>query len=117
MFIFVNESVSSEIEYIGTSVRLKPEQIDFLKKIDSNSNSNAIRIIIDRYIKQTRIMTFDKYLPVFAVGFLLIGIGTLLPNIYIGLTSIAVGIFMIFYSLYMYNRYRLKYEKGEKINK
>ena len=112
MFYLVSDTVSSTIEYIAISVKLKTEQLDFLKKIDTNT-SNAIRIIIERYMDQTRYMNFEKYLPVFAFGLAFIIIGSILQNLYVSLSSIFTGVFLMGFSIYMYNRGRERYDKGD----
>jgi len=109
----VNDTSISEKYYIRINVTLKPEHIDFLKRIDQDNYSRAARIVIDRYIKQTRFFNFEKYLPVFAVGFAFIIIGSILQNFYVSLTSILTGAFMMLYSGWMYSKNKLKYNLGE----
>ena len=110
--LFVNDFSSPEKEFIRIHFQLNQTQIDFLNQIDSDSQSKALRILIDKYMKQTRLLSFEKYLITFAFGFLLIGVGTILPNLYISVSSMLTGIFMVGFSLYMYGKMRIKYEKG-----
>jgi len=84
-----------------------------LKKIDADNESKALRILIDRYIEQSRYMNFEKYLPVFAFGLAFIIIGSILQNLYVSLTSIFTGVFLMGFSIYMYNRGRERYDKGD----
>ena len=58
----MNNEPSSEIGLIQIHFRLKPEQIDFLKSIDPDNYSKALRTVIDNYRKRTKMMRFDKYL-------------------------------------------------------
>lgn len=107
------ESVLSELNFIRMSILLKPSHADYLKKIDGNNASNAVRILIDTFMKQKKLLSFEKYLTSFAFGLALVGIGSILPNIYISLTSMGTGLFCILFSLYMYGKTKIKYEKGE----
>ena len=109
----MNEPVSTENEYIRVHVQLKQNQIEFIKKIDTDNYSNAIRIIIDRYMIQSRYMNFEKYLPVFAFGLAFVIIGSILSNLYVSLSSIFTGVFLMGFSIYMYNRGRERYDKGD----
>ena len=61
----MNDESLSDFNLIRMQLRLKPEQIDFLKTIDKDNVSNALRILIDRYIKQTKMMKFDRFLLYF----------------------------------------------------
>ena len=107
------DDVLGEMNFIRMSLLLSPKHADYLKTIDRNNSSNAIRILIDTFMKQKRILSFEKYLTSFAFGLALIGIGSLLSNIYISLTSMGTGLFCIIFSITMYSRLRIKYEKGE----
>lgn len=107
------DELLGELNFVRMSLLLKPAHADFLKKIDSNNASNAIRILIDTFMKQKRMLSFEKYLSSFAFGLALIGIGSILPNLYISLTSMGTGLFCIIFSLAMYSRTRIRYEKGE----
>ena len=73
----MNDEPLSEIGLIQIHFRLKPDQIDFLKSIDSNNYSNALRTVIDNYRKQTKVMRFDKYL-LYLIFFLCIAVLTVL---------------------------------------
>lgn len=106
------EDVLSEFNYIRITIVLNPEYVDFLKTIDKNA-SGAVRKLIKNYMKQKRLLSFEKYLTSFAFGLALIGIGTILPNLYISLTSMGTGLFCIIFSLAMYSHSRIRYEKGE----
>ena len=108
----MNEPASSNDDSIIKSINIKTEHLDFLKKIDTNT-SNAIRIIIDRYMTQSRYMNFEKYLPVFAFGLAFVIIGSILQNLYVSLSSIFTGVFLMGFSVYMYNRGRERYDKGD----
>ena len=54
-----------DLGFIRIHFQLKPDQIEFLKTIDPASQSNALRIVIDRYRKQMKMMKFDKLLLYF----------------------------------------------------
>lgn len=107
------EEIIKELDFIRQSIVLKPDHIDYLKTIDKNNISNAVRVLIDSFMKQKRLLSFEKYLTSFAFGLALVGIGTILPNLYVSLTSMGTGAFCILFSLVMYSRSRIKYEKGE----
>ena len=108
----MNDPVS-EKDFINKHYSIKQNHIDFLKKIDADNESKALRILIDRYIEQSRYMNFEKYLPVFAFGLAFIIIGSILQNLYVSLTSIFTGVFLMGFSIYMYNRGRERYDKGD----
>ena len=101
-----------EKDFIKVGLSLKHKHIDLLKRIDPDNLSNAQRIVDDSFIKQKRLMNFEKYLSTFAFGIILVGIGTILPNLYVSITTILTGSFCIFYSLFMYSRGRIRYEQG-----
>ena len=107
------DEILGELNFIRMSLLLKPTHADFLDTIDKNNKSNAIRILIDTFMKQKKMLSFEKYLSSFAFGLALIGIGSILPNLYISLVSMGTGLFCILFSLYMYGKTRIKYEKGE----
>jgi hypothetical protein len=109
----VSDEIYSEFDFIKIHFSLKPEHIDFLKKMDPDNSSKALRILIDNFMKQKRMLSFEKYLTSFAFGLALIGIGSILPNLYISLTSMGTGLFCIIFSLAMYSRTRIRYEKGK----
>ena len=50
-----------EIDFIRLSVMLKPVHTDFLKTIDQDNISKALRMVIDGYMKQTKMLAFQKY--------------------------------------------------------
>jgi hypothetical protein len=107
------DEILGELNFIRMSILLKPAHADYLKKIDVNNASNAVRILIDTFMKQKRMLSFEKYLSSFAFGLALVGIGSILTNIYISLASMGTGLFCILFSLYMYGKTRIRYEKGE----
>lgn len=94
------------------SIYFKGDHVDFLKRVDKDNMSRAVRIVINNFIKQKKLLNFEKYLSTFAFGLVLVGIGTILPNVFIGVSTIATGSFCIIYSLIMYTRGRLQYERG-----
>lgn len=51
-----------ECEFIRVSIMLKPFHMDFLKKIDTDNVNKAVRMIIDGYMKQTKMIVFQKYI-------------------------------------------------------
>ena len=106
------EEVIKELDFIRQSIVLKPDHIDYLKIIDKDNVSNAVRVLIDTFMKQKRLLSFEKYLITFAFGFALIGIGTILPNLYISLASMGTGFGCIIFSLIKYSSGKIKYEKG-----
>jgi len=108
-----DEHSPSEIDFIRIHFQLRQYQIDFLNTIDKDNISRALRILIDKYIKQTKMLSFQKYLPTLGGGLMLIVIGTILPNIWVSLTSIFTGVFMMGFSVYMYNEGKLKYEENK----
>lgn len=107
------ETVLSDLKFIQLHILLDPTHVDFLKTIDKNNISNSVRVLIDTFMKQKRMLSFEKYLTSFAFGLALIGIGSILPNLYISLASMGTGLFCIIFSLAMYSRTRIRYEKGE----
>lgn len=107
------DEIIGELNFIRVHVLLKPTHADFLKTIDKDNISKAVRTLIDTFMKQKKLLSFEKYLSSFAFGLALVGIGSILPNIYISLTSMGTGLFCILFSLYMYGKTKIKYEKGE----
>jgi hypothetical protein len=107
------EEIITGLNFIRQSIVLKPDHIDYLKTIDKDNISNAVRVLIDTFMKHKRLLSFEKYLTTFAFGLALVGIGTILPNLYISLASMGTGAFCILFSLAMYSRSRIKYDKGE----
>ena len=107
------DALLKELDFIRVSIMLKPHHADFLKTIDPDNLSKAVRVLIDSYMKQTKIIAFEKYLIYFMFGLALVGIGTMLDNLYVSLTSIFVGMFAILFSLYMYLSGKLKYERNK----
>jgi hypothetical protein len=103
----------SDCKFIQLHILLNQTHIDYLKKIDKDNISKSVRILIETYMKQKKMLSFEKYLTTFAFGLALVGIGTILPNLYISLASMGTGAFCILFSLAMYSRSRIKYEKGE----
>ena len=85
-------------------------QDDFLSTINENK-SVAIRMVLDKYMKQQKGKDFERYLTSFGFGIVLVGVGSLLDNIFISITSIATGMVMIVFSLAMYTKGRITYEK------
>jgi hypothetical protein len=104
------DSFLKENDFIRCCILLKPEHDDLLKKIDSNNKSSALRIILDNYLKSQRLIKFEKYLMSMSFGMILLGIGTILPNIYISTFSMVLGGFIIVFSLYMYLAGKIRYE-------
>ena len=98
------------------SGRLEQEYIDFLDKVNSN-RTEAIRIIIRKYMVQQRFMLFEKYMLSFAMGVLLIGVGTVIVNLYISLACIFTGVGMVLFSIVMYTVYRVRFESDDKEKK
>jgi hypothetical protein len=107
------DDILGELNFIRVHILLKPTHADFLKTIDRDNISKAVRILIDTFMKQKRMLSFEKYLSSFAFGLALVGIGSILPNVYISLASMGTGLFCIIFSLYMYGKTRIRYEKGE----
>ena len=93
------------------TLRITSEQEEFLKTINPDNKSEAIKIILSKYMKQQKGRDFERYLTTFGFGIVLVGVGSILDNIFISVTSIATGLVMIMFGLVMYTKGRIKYEK------
>ena len=64
--MFVNNEKQEEflrdLEYVRASIILKNVHDDFLKSIKEDNRSEAIGIIIDKYMKMTKRQIIEKYL-------------------------------------------------------
>jgi hypothetical protein len=104
------EDFLKENDFIRVHFLLTPIHDSLLKKIDPDNKSRALRIVLDNYIKSKRLIKFEKYLMSLSFGMILLGVGTILPNIYISTVSMILGAFIILFSLYMYLTGKIKYE-------
>jgi hypothetical protein len=103
------EEFLKDYGFIKIHANITPEHDDLLKKIDEE-RSKALRILLDNYIKNKRLIKFEKYLMSLSFGMILLGVGTILPNIYISTTSMILGAFIILFSLYMYLTGKIRFE-------
>jgi hypothetical protein len=103
------EDFLKDYGFIKIHVNITPEHDSLLKKIDEE-RSKALRILLDNYLRSQRLIKFEKYLMSLSFGMILLGVGTILPNIYISTASMIMGAFIILFSLYMYLSGRIKYE-------
>ena len=55
------DDVLNGLDFVRIHILLKPEQKDYLKKIDSNNMSNAVKTLIENHMKQTKMISFQKY--------------------------------------------------------
>ena len=55
----------SENNTFRHAVMLKGEHVDYLKSVDPDNMSRAVRIVIDRYIKQNKVMRFERIMMYF----------------------------------------------------
>jgi hypothetical protein len=104
------EEFLKDNNFIRSHFLLTPAHDDLLKQIDPDNKSRALRIVLDNYIKNKRLIKFEKYLMSLSFGMILLGVGTILPNIYISTVSMILGGFIIMFSLYMYLAGKIKYE-------
>ena len=51
--------------FFRTSLSLKQEHIELLKSINPDNYSMALRVILDKYIKQTKTMKWERYMMYF----------------------------------------------------
>jgi hypothetical protein len=51
---------------------LKGEHVDYLKSVDPDNMSRAVRIVIDRYIKQNKVLRWERYMMYFVFAMCLI---------------------------------------------
>lgn len=56
------DEVLNDLDFKRIHIILKSEHLDFLKKIDEHNISNAIRVLIDKYMKMTKRQVLEKYL-------------------------------------------------------
>jgi len=103
------EELLKECGFIKIHANITPEHDNLLKRIDEE-RSKALRILLDNYIKSRRLIKFEKYLMSLSFGMILLGVGTILPNIYISTVSMILGAFIILFSLYMYLSGKIRYE-------
>lgn len=76
------EEFLDDIKLKSVHILLKPEHSDFLKTIDDNNMSNAVRVLIEKYMHQTKMMRFEKYMLYFIFGVcIVIAVSLILPLI------------------------------------
>ena len=67
------EKFLNDFDLIQIHLKIQQRHIDFLKTIDPENQSNAIRLVIDKYMKQTKMIIMERYLlwVVFGISIIL----------------------------------------------
>lgn len=61
-----------ELDYIRQTIMLKKDHVTYLKTIDPDNMSKAVRVVIDNYTKQSKIMKMERHLLFIMVLFIFI---------------------------------------------
>ena len=61
-----------ELDYIRQTIMLKQDHVTYLKTIDPDNMSKAVRVVIDNYTKQSKIMKMERHLLFIMVLFIFI---------------------------------------------
>ena len=106
--------IQGDSDFVDAHFYIKPFHLDYLKKINPDNVSNALRQVLDKYMKQQRSLHFEKYLTSLAIGLLLVAICSTIQNLWISISGMLVGLFMIGYSVTMYYFGRKQYEEKKR---
>jgi len=87
---------------VDIHVKLKKNHIILLDSINKDNTSDALRSVIDYYVKQKESLNRDKLIINVSIGLLLIGMGIIQTVWYISLLFYCIGIGGIVYSLFYY---------------
>jgi hypothetical protein len=63
-----------ELDFVRLSIMIKPDQENYLRTIDSDNMSKAIRIVIDSHMKEERKNKLERHLLLLLV-MLILGLG------------------------------------------
>jgi len=64
-----------ELDFIRATIMLKQNHVDYLKTIDEDNLSKAVRTVLDEHIQQTKMMKLERHLLILLVFFIfLLGI-------------------------------------------
>ena len=98
-------------ELVDGHYKLKRLHIDVLQELNPDNAAQALRFIIDEYLKNKYRDMSEKYLTLFAIGLVLFGLGITFSNIYVQIIMYVVSGIMICYSFYRYMQERSKFRK------